>query len=64
MWGGVASVSEGLSRARALQLSFSGGAGAGDRKPWLSPSKLAMCWQLGLLVAGAEKGESCRIRSF
>lgn len=46
-----------------LQLS-SVGAGAGDRKRGLSPSKLAMCWQLRLLVAGARREKLAELEAF
>lgn len=62
--GGVSHLFLRGSLGPGLQLSFSVGAGAGDRKPWPSPSKLAMCWQLRFLVAGARREKLAELEAF
>lgn len=63
MWGGVPSVSEGISRARVPTVLLCGSWG------WRQEA-LAKSLEAGNVLAtalpgcGCEKGEACRIRSF
>lgn len=61
--GGMSPLFLRISRARAPTLSFSGSWGW-RQKPWAGPSKLAMCWQLGLLVVDAEKEKLAELEAF